>query len=413
MRIGIIIGRIGGVDGVALETFKWIEVLKKIGHEVFIISGEFENWEMQRPDHYHCPLLSFYSPEAEWEQRKAFFEPNKSVDSLLEHIEKVSNLILLELEKWTLFNQIDCLLSENASALPCHISMGIGIKKFIEKTGIPTVTHDHDFHWERGARYQSTHPEINQLVNDTFPLLIPHVKHAVINSFGVKTFKEKFNVSAVLVPNVMNFNSSYAIPNSKNELFLRKIGIAKGEIPLLQVTRIVRRKGIETAISLIEKLNDKKIKLVISGNHNDDENNTYYNELVDHIHDLNLMNQVIFAAEKGINHADLSDFYAHGRACTYFSTYEGFGNAFIEAVLAKKPIFVNNYKPVYEQDIGCHGFETVLLEDSLLTKKAVEDMAKIIYNPHIAQQIGEYNYELGKKHFSYEILEQKLNLLFS
>ena len=25
------------------------------------------------------------------------------------------------------------------------------------------------------------------------------------------------------------------------------------------------------------------------------------------------------------------DVYAHGRACTYFGTYEGFGNAFVEA----------------------------------------------------------------------------------
>ena len=124
------------------------------------------------------------------------------------------------------------------------------------------------------------------------------------------------------------------------------------------------------------------------------------------------MSQVIFASEEGIKYADLSDFYAHGRACTYFSTYEGFGNAFVESVLAKKPIFVNNYKPVYSQDIGCHGFETVLIEDSLLTDKAVEEMVKIIYNPKLAQEIGEYNFELGKKHFSFEILEQKLNLLF-
>jgi glycosyltransferase involved in cell wall biosynthesis len=290
--------------------------------------------------------------------------------------------------------------------------MGVAIKKLVEKTGISIVTHDHDFHWERGARYQSIHPEINQLVSDNFPLLIPHVKHAVINSFGVETFKDRFNTFTVLVPNVMDFNTSFGIPTPENELFLRRIGIAKDEIPLLQVTRIVRRKGIETAISLVEKLNDKKIKLVISGNHNDDENNTYYNELVDQIHDLNLTNQVIFAAETGINHKDLSDFYAHGRACTYFSTYEGFGNAFIESVLAKKPIFVNNYKPVYEQDIGCYGFKTVLIQDSVLTEKAVEDMAKVIYDTDLAQEMGEYNYELGKKHLSFEILEQKLNLLF-
>jgi len=39
MNIGIIIGRIGGVDGVALETEKWIDVLKSMGHGIFILSG--------------------------------------------------------------------------------------------------------------------------------------------------------------------------------------------------------------------------------------------------------------------------------------------------------------------------------------------------------------------------------------
>ena len=77
MRIGIIIGRIGGVDGVALETEKWIEVLKKLDHEVFIMSGEFEFWDMDHEHDYLFPALSFFSVEAEWGQRKAFLNPIK------------------------------------------------------------------------------------------------------------------------------------------------------------------------------------------------------------------------------------------------------------------------------------------------------------------------------------------------
>lgn len=412
MRIGIIIGRIGGVDGVSLETIKWIEILKKTGHDVFIISGEYENWHIDPTHHTLFPLLSFYAPDTQWEQKKAFFEPDKSPDNLLHDIEKRANRIFKRLKKWIVAHKIDCVLSENASALPCHIAMGIGIKKLIKKTGLPIVTHDHDFHWERGERYQSVHPEITELVDNNFPLRIPHVKHAVINTFGKETFKNRFNIPSILVPNVMDFNTPYAVPTSDNEILLQQLGVKKGEIPLLQTTRIVRRKGIETAISLIDKLNDKKVKLVVSGDHNDDENSSYFNELVDQIHDLNLTRQIIFAGQKGIFSERLSDFYAHGRACTYFSTYEGFGNAFVEAVLAKKPIFVNDYKPVYSQDIGCHGFKTVLIQDSILTEHAVKDMSDIIYNPAKAQDIGAYNFELGKKLFSYEVLEQKLSELF-
>ena len=412
MRIGIIIGRIGGVDGVALETEKWIDILKKLGNEVFIMSGEFESWKMDYDHNYLFPALSFFSAEAEWEQRKAFFEPDKDSGPLLDHVENWSNMIEEAMLKWVTAKKIDVLLSENASALPCQISMGVAIKKLIQKTGLPIVTHDHDFHWERGERYVSIHPEINQYVDANFPLLLPNVKHAVINTFGVETFKNRFDIDATLVPNVMDFNRIYGVPTPENKFFLRDVGVSEDEIALLQVTRIVRRKGIETAISLIDKLADKKLKLVITGNNNDDENKEYYNELIDQIHELNLSNQIIFAAHKVLDHKDLSDVYAHGRAATYFSTYEGFGNAFVETILAKKPIFVNNYKPVYMQDIGNKGFETVMIEDGSLTNHSVQQMSDIIYNPKRCLEIGEYNFNLGKKHFSYEVLEEKLSGLF-
>lgn len=412
MRIGIIIGRIGGVDGVALETEKWIDILRKLGHEVFIMSGEFESWIMDYERDYLFPALSFFSAEAEWEQRKAFFEPDKDPEPLLAHVEKWSTMIEGVLLQWVNNKKIDVILSENASALPCQLSMGIAIKKLIKNTGLPIVTHDHDFHWERGQRYMSAHPEINQYVNDNFPLLLPNVKHAVINTFGVETFKKRFQIDATLVPNVMDFNRAYGVPTRENQFFLKDVGVKKGEIALLQVTRIVRRKGIETAISLIDKLNDKKLKLVITGNNHDDENKEYFNELIDQIHKLNLSRQIIFASHKVLDHKDLSDVYAHGRACTYFSTYEGFGNAFVEGVLAKKPIFVNNYKPVYMQDIGNKGFETVMIEDSHLTNEKVQQMSEIIYDPKRCKEIGEFNFELGKKYFSYDVLEEKLNALF-
>ena len=412
MNIGVIIGRIGGVDGVALETEKWIAVLEKMGHEVFVISGEFEQWQMKRPNHYLFPVLSFFSAEAEWGQRKAFYNMDMDPQPLFDHVEKVSEIIYKKLDKWVQFNKIDVILSENASALPCHLSMGIGIKKLVERTSIPAVTHDHDFHWERGSRYVSGHSEINTFLDENFPLILPGVKHAVINTFGVETFKKRFNIDATLVPNVMDFDKPYAVPTSKNEMFLRQLGVAADEIPLLQVTRIVRRKGIETAIALMDILNDKKLKLVITGNPKDDENQDYYNELVDQIHDYNLTSQVVFGWHKVLNHKDLSDVYAHGRACTYFSTYEGFGNAFVETVLAKKPIFVNNYKPVYMQDIGNKGFKAVMLEDSKLEYDKVKQMSDIIYDEQLCRDIGEYNFNIGKKYFSYQVLEEKLTSLF-
>jgi hypothetical protein len=83
----------------------------------------------------------------------------------------------------------------------------------------------------------------------------------------------------------------------------------------------------------------------------------------------------------------------------------------VEAVLAKTPIFVNNYKPVYWPDIGSKGFKTVMIEDGKLIGQAVQEMEKIIHDKELNREIGEYNYALGKKYFSYDTLEEKLEAL--
>jgi mannosylglucosylglycerate synthase len=107
----------------------------------------------------------------------------------------------------------------------------------------------------------------------------------------------------------------------------------------------------------------------------------------------------------------LADAYANSTACTYFSIYEGFGNGFLEAVLARRPIFVNNYKPVFWPDIGSKGFRTVMIEHNRLTSQAVEEIGRIIHDENVQREIAEHNFELGRKHFSYDTLEAELREL--
>ena len=423
MNIGIIIGRIGDVDGVALETEKWIQVLKGMGHRIFIMSGRYARHIVEPEDETLVQMLSFFSPECEWEQKRAFFLPRfEDLDELLDQLEYSSNRIAVYIFKWILTNRIDILLSENASTLPCHLSMGMGIKKVVKNTGLRIVCHDHDFHWERGDRYKSPFKEINDLVNGTFPLLSPNASHAVINTYSKNTLREKFDIDATLVPNVMDFNEPYAEIDEYNRDMLDNIGLGKGDIPIFQATRIVRRKGSGTAIELIERIQDTKVKLIITGTYADDERYGHYKELVQLVKDKNLNGRVFFSRNRILSHRtqshtgkkiySLSDAYAHATACTYFSKYEGFGNAFIEAVLAKRPVFVNNYKPVFWHDIGSKGFKTVMIEENNLTDAAVDEIFKIIHSKKLREEIAEHNYRLAKKYFSYDVLEEKLAELF-
>jgi glycosyltransferase involved in cell wall biosynthesis len=390
-----------------------------MGHEIFIISGQFEGRKINCSYETQVPEMSFFSPESYWEQKKAFFHPDFDQDDLIEHLHLYAKVIENKIVSWINKHDIDLLLSENASCLPSHISMGIAIKNAVLKTGKPIITHDHDFAWERGDRYVSPHPKINEFVKNEFPLRLPNSFHAVINLHAQQTLKEKFNRDSIVVPNVMNFDQEFGRLTDSNNDLKQDLGLNEDDILLFQITRVVGRKGIETAIKLVDLLNDPKIKLIITGSYADDAGSKYYMKLVDLIHELKLSKQVLFAdhsfSNKGLSGStksySLSDAYAHARACTYFSTYEGFGNAFVEAVLAKRPIFVNNYKPVYWPDIGSKGFKAVMLEDNVITDAALKEIREVIYNEKLNKEIAEFNYKLGKKYFSYDTLEEKLTEL--
>lgn len=422
MNIGFIIGRIGGIDGVALETEKWIQVLKKQGHTIFILTGLLDSYDF---DHVTMlPELDFHHPLTIREQEHVFFRQHVSEDRLISRLEKQTHHIETDILRWIIKQKIDVIVSENATSLPCHLTMGWAITNVLKKTHIPCVAHDHDFYWERGDRYKTKYGSIQKFINESFPINLPNVQHVVISLHSQKQLKKRKDIDADVVPNVMDFNVSYAQKDNFNKNMLKQFGIdSKKDIALFQVTRIGKRKRIDTAIELISKLDDPNIKLVITGTDIDDNNTIYYAELFDLVDDLKIHNQVIFAGnrfsghrvkrKKHRQHYSIEDAYAYARACTYFSDYEGFGNAFIEAVAAKKPIFVNNYKPVYWPDIGSKGFETVMIENNCLTDKAVSQIKEIIHSPKQCREIAEHNFEIGKMHFSYEVLDDLLIQIFN
>ncbi len=424
MNIGIIIGRIGDIDGVSLETEKWLHVLKeRMAHDLFIISGRYTANILEDDKQTLLPALSFFSPECEWEQKRAFYFPDEDPSELMRHLNHLEDVIAIQLFKWVIKNKIDVILVENGSALPCHLSMGMGIRELVQHTGIRTICHDHDFYWERRERYKTPHKEIEEIIKNTFPLQYAHVRHAVINTDAQESLRHKYKLDSMVVPNVMDFDKPYGLLDDYNSDMLTSLGLDESDIPLFQVTRIVKRKGIETAIELIEKIDDKRVKLVVTGSKADDERLGYFKELLNIINDKNLDDRIFFGyrrilPERGRSiHGEkvysIPDSYAVSKACTYFSIYEGFGNAFVECVLAKRPIFVNNYKPVYWPEIGSKGFKTVMIEDNNLTDKAVQEIDEIIHNEKLCNEITEYNYNLAKQHFTYDQLQAKLEVLFN
>ena len=106
--------------------------------------------------------------------------------------------------------------------------------------------------------------------------------------------------------------------------------------------------------------------------------------------------------EDGRKTYTLHDVYPYADLVTYPSTFEGFGNAFLEAIYYRKPIVVNTYS-IYKKDIKPKGFSAIEL-DGYVTEEAVEKTRQVLKDPELQKQMVDQNYELGNKYFSYKQL---------
>jgi len=193
----------------------------------------------------------------------------------------------------------------------------------------------------------------------------------------------------------------------------QEIGLSEEDLFILQPTRVVARKGIEHAIELVRRLREPRAKLVIS-HPAGDEGNAYMQMLQERIADAGI--KVLFIDERvgdqrGMNSFGqkiytLSDLYPHADLVTYPSHYEGFGNAFLEAIYFRKPVVVNAYA-VYARDIDPLGFKTIQIPQ-LVTNQSVAQVREILDNRALREEWAETNYKLGLKYFSYAVARRKL-----
>jgi glycosyltransferase involved in cell wall biosynthesis len=91
---------------------------------------------------------------------------------------------------------------------------------------------------------------------------------------------------------------------------------------------------------------------------------------------------------------------------TYPSLFEGFGNAFLEAVYYRKPIVVNTYS-IYTKDIRPKGFSAIEL-DGYVTRASIEKTRKVLEDSELRKSMVEQNYDVAKRFFSYSFLKRRL-----
>jgi glycosyltransferase involved in cell wall biosynthesis len=306
--------------------------------------------------------------------------------------------------------QFDILVVENSLTIPVNIPLGIAITEFIMETGLPTIAHHHDFYWER-QKFQS-HAALDYL-RIAFPPIHPKIQHVVINTIAGQELGLRTGVSWVLIPNVLDFKTMPPGIDDYNRDLKQDIGLDEDCFLILQPTRIVPRKGIETAIEFVRLLDRPKCNLVVS--HEAGDEGLGYQERIEEYAKLLGVDLRIIADrigdkrgmdEKGRKRYTLWDVYPHADLVTYPSTYEGFGNAFVEAIYFRKPIVINEYS-IFEADIKPRGFDVIAIR-GFLNLETIKKTRKVLSSSDRLAEMAETNYRLGWRYLSYETLEEKL-----
>ncbi|MFA6508626.1 MAG: glycosyltransferase family 4 protein [Treponemataceae bacterium] len=405
-RIGFVSTRFKGTDGVSMETQKWQTVLERMGYECFFFSG-LSDWD---PSRSMVTDEAFFGHPRVVEIQSHCFGTTIRNPAISGEIQALRLILKRALTEFVARFKVDLLIAENALTIPMNIPLGLAITEFIAETGMPAIAHHHDFAWER-QRFSVN--AVEDYLAMAFPPKLHPINHIVINSEGRRQLSYRCGLSSIIIPNVFDFHTEPPVLDDYGRGLRADLGLKDGEVLFLQPTRVISRKGIEHAVELVSRIKDRKAKLLISHQERD-EGSEYFQRTMDYAELLGvdvLVRPDLIGAERGTTEEgkkrySLWDCYLNADFVTYPSTFEGFGNAFLEALWFKKLILVNRYS-IFQQDIEPIGFEVVQIEN-YITPETVDQVRGLLDAPSLADVLTERNFKLARRFFSYELLEQRL-----
>jgi len=410
-NIGFVSTRFSGTDGVTMESSKWAEVLEKSGYNCFWFAGDLD-----REPEKSCsvPEAHFLFEQNQWINLKIIGQKERT-PLVTQMIHDLRSLLKIKLHEFIKQFDINILIAENVLSIPMHVPLGLALTETIAETQIKTIAHHHDFYWER-VRFSIN--AANDYLRMSFPPNLPNIQHVVINSDAREQLAHRTGIASVIIPNVLDFENPPKTNVKDANVFLKSIGLSPDDRMILQPTRIVQRKGIEYAVELLKELNDPRNKLVIS-HEAGDEGYEYMEWLkeyaLEHNVDLKLVTTQIAdpLCGNGSKTAPytLWDVYPFADFITYPSLYEGFGNAFLEAIYFKKPMLINRYA-TFVRDIEPQGFDLAVM-DGFLSKKTVQAVKEILNCPNRRKAMIDTNYRIALNNYSYSVLRNRFNAIMT
>ncbi len=428
--------RVGKTDGVSLEMAAWKEIFEARGAEVKLLSGP-ENYGA---DFVVRDLESQLNPQIFTIDEDAFgglktFQSNAKLEkNIWEKVETIRTDLTEHLATY----RPDFIVISNIFSVGENLPAVIALGDVLRELRIPTVVICHDFYWEE-ARYDwPTNSFIQRVLDDYFLIEDPLFSYLVINHIAQEALYKRRGIRAEVLNDTFDFNLPPISKSPKMAQLLEENNVDLDDILFLQATRIVRRKNIEVAIDFVREFNQQRDKLhgkrFYNGKMFDASKNKatlllsgyaefrdmqYFRKLLRYASRMGVEMHILRNMTNNSDHHEgvhaLWDAYPFADVITYPSQYEGFGNQLLEAFFVKKPVVLFEY-PVFISDIRTKGVHVVSLGDTKNNKSygfayvskdkiksAVDQVIELLLSRKKYQQVVEHNFNVGQKHFSYDI----------
>lgn len=464
LRVGIIHSLIGKNDGVSIVIDQTVHAMVdnmgiNLGNIFFLAAHSSPRFNARTNEVFwhkselHTEIISTFGqePAADLEQR----------------IEEEAHFAKGIINEWVEKNHIDLIIAHNTSHtynFITAVALGYYFEDLREQGIIwPKILvwwHDSYFEREIFAHPNSVMQKYLKYLPGTYVDAIAFINHQQIE-LGKKVFAKYnheimpsfFKNRAVVVPNTSAIEWDYKVEYNQNtpispiierynKTFWRDCGLVKmvedkgfsfcDTKILMQHTRIVPRKKIETAIELAFEL-DKKFKaeghkkciaLVVTG-HSGDEQNYYkkwLNEFYEGLVAKNPDSDVVFLMSEGIvmSHRDIiidKKYYkfaelpalaaAAGGIGTYFSEVEGFGNNLLELISFGVPVVINKYE-IYKTEIEQFGFKLPATENAKITPELVDETYRLLTDIPYRNKVVLHNLQVLEKNLGHHIIAEKI-----
>jgi glycosyltransferase involved in cell wall biosynthesis len=343
--------RLGGTDGVSIESAKWMRALGTLGFTCRRVAGEVLG--PPEPGDVTLPWLALQPAPADQVP-----EPREALDR---------------------FDAADLVVVENVCSLPLNLPAARAIATAVDATRARVVLHHHDLPWQRAATRDVT----------DLPPRASRALHVTINALARRELAEH-GIDAVEIPNSFDVDA----PPGDREGTRRALGFAADETVLLQPARAIPRKNVPAALAFAEELAvliaPRRARFWLTGPAEDG----YAPELDARLRDA----RVPVTLGLGSTPADA---YAAADVVVFPSTVEGFGNPVIESVIARRPLIVGHY-PVLDE-ILTHGFEVFSVHEP-------EALAKWLSDPDPG--ILDRNLERARAHYASSDLPGRIDDAF-